>query len=127
FRIAISSIGDLRPVFTTREGLEVPLPGRGQLRMLGNAVAAVLALLIGLFAASSWDVWLAWRNAVPFGQADPILGHDVGFYVFSLPFLQLVLGLAQTLVVLAALAAGGLYLVTGGLSSGFPARFRMRP
>ena len=50
-----------------------------------------------------WEIWLAWRNAVPFGVADPILGHDVGFYVFSLPFLQLLTGLGQALVVLAAL------------------------
>ena len=127
FRVAISSVGDLRPVFTTREGLEVPLPGRRQLRTIAHGIALLLALLIGLFAAGQWDLWLAWRNAVPFGQSDPILGHDVAFYVFSLPFWQFVRGLAQALVVLAALAAGGLYLVTGSLSSGFPARFLMKP
>ena len=40
---------------------------------------------------------MAWRNAVPFGQADPLLGRDVGFYVFTLPFLQFVRGLGQGL------------------------------
>ena len=61
---------------------------------------------------------------MPFGQADPILGRDVGFYVFSLPFLQFVRGLAQALVVLAALASAAIYLVSGSLTSGFPARCR---
>jgi uncharacterized membrane protein (UPF0182 family) len=62
---------------------------------------------------------------VPFEQADPILGWDVGFYVFSLPFLNFVRGLAQGLVVLAALATAGVYLVTGNLTSGFPATLSM--
>jgi uncharacterized protein len=64
---------------------------------------------------------------VPFGQADPILGRDVSFYVFTLPFLQLVRGLGQTLVVLAALAAGGLYLLSGSMTTGFPARMSLTP
>ncbi len=126
-RIAVSSVGDDRPVFTTREGIELALPGRQQLRTLALGVAMALAVLIGLFAAARWDVWLAWRNAVPFGQADPILGNDVGFYVFSLPFWQFVRGIAQALVVVAALAAGGLYLITGSLGPGFPASFAMKP
>jgi uncharacterized membrane protein (UPF0182 family) len=127
FRVAVSTVGDVRPVFTTREGVEIALPGRGQLGTLASAAAAGLAVLIGLFAAARWDVWLAWRNAVAFGQADPVLGYDVGFYVFSLPFWQFVRGLAQALVIVAALAAGGLYLVTGSLGSSFPATFMLRP
>ncbi len=74
-RMALATVGDLRPVFTTREGIEVPLPGRQQLGMIASAVAAVLAGVIALFASSQWETWLAWRNAVPFGQADPVGGE----------------------------------------------------
>ena len=121
-RAALQAIGDARPVFTTREGLEITLPGRRQLQSLAMGAAAVIGLLVGLFAAGRWDTWLAWQNAVPFGEVDPVLGRDASFYVFSLPFLQLLRSLGQTLVVLAALAAGALYLVTGSLTTGFPAR-----
>jgi uncharacterized protein len=127
FRVALSSIGDLRPVFTTREGIELTLPSGRQLRALATSVSALLALVIGLYAAGRWELWVAWRNGVPFGTADPILGRDVGFYVYSLPFLQLLRGLGQAVVVLAALASAGLYLVSGSLSSGFPARMSMTP
>ena len=127
FRIALATIGDVRPVFTTREGIEVPLPGREQLSMIATAVAAVLAGFIALFASSQWETWLAWRNAVPFGQADPILGRDVGFYVFSLPFFQFVRGLAQVLVLLVALGAGALYFLSGSLTSTFGAMPWMTP
>jgi uncharacterized membrane protein (UPF0182 family) len=125
--IALRSIGDARPVFTTREGLRLALPGRRQLRTIGVYGAVALAVIVGLYMSSQWLVWLAWLHGVPFDQRDPILGHDVGFYVFSLPFLQLVHGLGVTLVILAALAAGGLYLVSGSLIAAFPSRLALVP
>ena len=126
-RTALSSIGDLRPVFTTREGLEVALPSGRQLRGLATSAAALLAVIVGLYAAGRWETWLTWRYGVPFGIADPILNRDVGFYVYSLPFQQLLRGMGQAFVLLAALASGALYLVSGSLSSGFPGRMSMTP
>ena len=121
-RIAIAGLGELMPVFTTREGLEVSLPGKRQMQALAPFVALLGGLLVGLFAAAQWEVWLAWRNAVPFNQADPILGYDISFYVFSLPLLNIVKGIAQAMIVLAAIVSGGLYAVSGNLTTGFPAR-----
>jgi uncharacterized protein len=92
--LAMRGLGDLRPVFTTRDGIDIVLPARQQLRSLVLGIAIVAAVLIGLFASSRWITWLSWRHAVPFGQADPVLGHDVSFYVFTLPFLQMVRGMA---------------------------------
>ena len=122
---ALAVIGNVRPVFTTREGVQLTLPGGRQLRSLALGAALLLAALIGLFVASRWQEWLAWRFGMPFGVADPILGRDIAFYVFSLPFLRLVHRVAQTLVVLAAVSAGAIYLVSGNLTSGFPARLSM--
>ena len=73
----------------------------------------VLGGLIALYASVAVGNVADVAKAVPFGQADPILGRDVSFYVFTLPFLQFVRGIAQTLVVLAALGAGALYLISG--------------
>ena len=126
-RLALGAVGDIRPVFMTREGIEVALPGQQQMRTLALGAATVLAVFIGLFASNRWETWLAWRNAVEFGQADPILGRDVSFYVFSLPFMQLIRGLGQALVILAALGSAALYLVSGSMTSGFPARLSMSP
>ena len=120
--VALNSIGEGRPVFTTREGLPIRLPGKQQLRAIAVNVTAVLSILVGLAASSEWMTWLSWRHAVPFAQADPILGRDVGFYVFSMPFQQMLRGIGQGLVVLAALASAALYLVSGSLTRGFPAK-----
>ena len=116
-RLALGSVGEGRPIFTTQQGMEVALPGRQQLRTITSAAAMVAAALIGLFASAQWETWVTWRNAVPFGQQDPILGRDISFYVFTIPFLQLVRGIGQTLVIMAALGAGAIYLVSGSLTS----------
>jgi uncharacterized membrane protein (UPF0182 family) len=125
--IALKAIGNVRPVFTTREGIQLTLPGGRQLRSLALGAALLLAALIGLFLAGRWQEWLMWRHGVPFEIQDPILGRDVSFYVFSLPFLRLIHRLAQTLVVLAALSTAAIYLVSGNLTSGFPAQLSMSP
>jgi uncharacterized membrane protein (UPF0182 family) len=116
-RLALGSVGEGRPIFTTQQGIEVALPGRQQLRTLTSAVAMVLSGLIGLYASGQWETWVTWQKAVPFGQQDPILGRDVSFYVFSIPFIQLVRGIGQTLVIMAAVGAGAIYLVSGSLVS----------
>src|SRR6266550_4176656 len=116
-RVALGSVGEGRPIFTTQQGMEVALPGRQQMRTIASAIAMILAGLIGLYASSQWETWVTWQKAVPFGQPDPILGRDVAFYVFTIPFLQLVRGIAQTLVILAAVGAGAIYLVSGSLTS----------
>ena len=126
-RVALGAIGNIRPVFTTREGLEVTLPGEQQMRSLALGAATLLSVFVALFVSNQWETWLAWRNATTFGQADPVLGRDVSFYVFTLPFLQLARGLMQALIVIAALGAGALYLLSGSLTTGFPARLSLTP
>ncbi|MEQ1574904.1 MAG: UPF0182 family protein, partial [Vicinamibacterales bacterium] len=124
-RMAVTAVGDVRPVFTTREGMEVILPGRRQMQMVVPMVSLAAGLLVGLFASGQWQLWLTWRNAVSFGQVDPILGRDVAFYVFSLPLLEVARGVGQALVVLSAITCGALYLVSGSLTSGFPAKIAL--
>ena len=112
-RLALGSMREGRPIFTTQQGIEVALPGRQQLQTIASAIAMILSGLIGLYASSQWETWVMWQKAVPFGQQDPILGYDVGFYVFTIPFLQFVRGIAQTLVIMAALGAGAVYALSG--------------
>ena len=126
-RTALAGLGHVRPVFMTREGLELTLPGQQQLRTLALAVAAVVSVFVSLFAANQWELWLAWRHAVPFGRVDPVLGLDISFFVFTMPLLQLVRGLGQALVLIAAVASGAVYMVSGSLGTGFPARITLAP
>jgi uncharacterized membrane protein (UPF0182 family) len=59
-----------------------------------KAAAIIISILIALIFAvvfyPEWDTFLRfhWGGAV--GQADPIFGKDVGFYLFQLPFYELI-------------------------------------
>jgi uncharacterized membrane protein (UPF0182 family) len=70
----------------------------GRLRPLTFAFAVIAAFLMSSFASAHWLDWLFFWNGTPFGQADPILGRDIGFYVFRLPFLRFLYHVALGLV-----------------------------
>jgi uncharacterized membrane protein (UPF0182 family) len=56
-------------------------------------------LFAGWIVSQSWMTLLLWRHRQPFGEVDPVFGHDIGFYVFVLPAIT---------TLLAVLAAAGL-------------------
>ena len=53
---------------------------------------------------------------LPVGTTDPILGKDIGFYLFSLPFLELLQGFARVAALLGILLVSIVYFVNGGLT-----------
>jgi uncharacterized membrane protein (UPF0182 family) len=59
-----------------------------------------MGLFAGWRAAHHYLAFLLAFHGVPFGKADPVFGHDLGFYVYWLPILRLVLaGLSWALFV----------------------------
>jgi uncharacterized protein len=63
-------------------------------------IIAVLSFVMGLSVSSKWLEYLQFFNQTSFNIIDPIFSKDVAFYVFSLPFYQLVLGFIMSTVVL---------------------------
>ncbi len=65
--------------------------------------------LLGLFIGASWGItnWstiLKFMNKVSTGLKDPIIGKDVGFYLFSLPFLEILYNLLFLLSLISIIA-----------------------
>jgi uncharacterized protein len=82
-----------RPVSAEQEIIErYRLSLEPSLRWLLPLIAAVIALFVGIAAASQWPTFLLWRSAegLSFQTVDPELGRDPAFYVFSLPWLKFV-------------------------------------
>jgi uncharacterized protein len=115
-RRALSSLSAAPIHVATVEGYTVALPTQGQLRPLVAAAAVLIALAVALYGSSSWFTFLAWQHGKPFGVVDPILGHDTGFYIFTLPLLHLIRNVALGLVLLAAAGATAIYVVAGKLA-----------
>lgn len=84
-------------------------------RTLIVTFAVVLGLLLGLYEAGNWELFLKWRYAVPFGRSDPVLAQDLGFYIFSLPGYVTLRNLAGVLLVLAVVSAVAIYGGRGAL------------
>ncbi|MDY6780160.1 MAG: UPF0182 family protein, partial [Halobacteria archaeon] len=78
------------------------------------AVLALVSLVLGLLYASSWRTVMEYLNGVDFGKVDPVYSLDVSFYVFELPFFNLVVGYLILVTVLSALVALALYTLTFG-------------
>lgn len=74
-------------------------------RIWPETAGALFGAMIGF---NSWQTVLIFLNRVKSGVQDPILGMDTGFYLFALPFYDLLYGillLAAFISLLAALAA----------------------
>ena len=64
-----------------------------------DAGIVVLSLLFALSLSGQWDTYLRFRYGGSFGVADPLFGVDLGFYVFRLPFYEMVQGSITVLTV----------------------------
>ena len=91
---------------------------RESLEPLRRVVLVALPTLLGLFAGSAaagqWQTVLLWINRRPFGEVDPQFGHDISFYVFSLPLARFALGFLIAVLVLSLLAAAATHYLYGG-------------
>jgi uncharacterized membrane protein (UPF0182 family) len=78
----------------------------------------IVSLLLAWFAAEAffaqWDSFLRFRYGGSFGVADPLFGIDVGFYVFRLPFYQMLQTGALLLTVLTMIWTAGIYMLQAG-------------
>jgi uncharacterized membrane protein (UPF0182 family) len=124
--LAFRSLKRREIVIVGPDGPRVVVVDPARLKGVVYAAAAVGALVASLYAGSHWEEWLAYRNAVPFGRKDPILGRDIGYYVFQLPFFQWLQSLALMLVLMAIAGVALLYTSAGllglDMTSGFFAR-----
>jgi len=73
---------------------------------------ALLSLIFGLVAQGNWEVVLRFFNGQPFGIVDPVFYKEIGFYIFSLPFLNLIKGWLLGALIVTLLGSAGVYLLS---------------
>ena len=116
FRLALGRVTKPYLLFPGGGDIQPITLERTQLKMLGTGVAALAALFLGLFASNEWLTWLRFQHATPFGQTDPLFGRDVGFYVFTLPFLDFARYLMLAVAVLSLIGSTAAYVISGALA-----------
>ena len=70
----------------------------------------LVSLIFGLAAQGNWQVVLRFLHGQPFGIDDPVFHREIGFYVFSLPFLRLVRGWLMGALIVTLVGTTGIYL-----------------
>ncbi len=91
---------------------EVVTPMR---RLLLIGVSVIFGIFAGVSATGKWRTFMLWSNREDFGKADPYFGKDIGFYVFSLPWLHFLVDFAMTAVFTALLLAAVVHYLYGGI------------
>jgi uncharacterized membrane protein (UPF0182 family) len=84
-------------------------------RPLLIAVSVIFALFAGGSASGKWRIYLLWQHRQSFGQSDEYFHKDIGFYVFTLPWLHYLVDFAMTALVIGLLAALVVHYVYGGI------------
>jgi hypothetical protein len=98
-----------------------------------GGIALLIALIIGASVSGAWETVLLWIHRVPFSTTataatDPIFNKDISFFLFELPFLRLVQGIFNAIVVAALLLSLARYVVgasRGGLVFSTPIRVHL--
>ncbi|MGN6753838.1 MAG: UPF0182 family membrane protein [Intrasporangium sp.] len=82
------------------------------------AAPLALGLFAGLSAATQWDTFQLWINGQPFGTTDPEFGLDIGFFVFTLPWINFVIAFLTMVLIVGIIAAAFTHYLYGGIVIG---------
>ena len=106
-----------KPYLIGALGTETPplVLDKKSLRTIVTGVASLVAVFMALFASGQWLTFLQYQHATTFGTVDPLLGRDVGFYVFELPFLDFLRYMLLAITVLSLIGCSAIYFIAGAL------------
>ena len=91
-------------------------------KLFAFGISGVVALICGLSAQSDWTIVQLWLHGGDFGTVDPQFGNDVGFYVFTLPMIQLVLGWLFVIIAICFICVAVVQYLFGGIRLSGPGR-----
>ena len=79
-------------------------------------LSVLTALFIANIASNQWLLLLKFLNSTPFGQFDPQFNLDASFFVFTLPFLDMLRYLILAIFVLAFIGSAAAYVISGQMA-----------
>ncbi len=87
-----------------------------QIKTILYIAGAVLGLFFAFTYSLQWNEFFRFSNAQLFGTVDPIFGNDIGFYIFSLPFIETLQNSLAFLVFLVTAFLIVFHLASGSVS-----------
>lgn len=76
-----------------------------------KGASILIGLVMAFYGAGQWNSFLNFFYGIPFGKSDPLFAHDIGFYVFKLPFIKLLIGWLFRLLFLMLVASLAIFVL----------------
>jgi uncharacterized membrane protein (UPF0182 family) len=78
-------------------------------------IALVMGIVAGLNAVGQWQKYLMFANSQSFHKSDPLFHKDLGFYIFTLPFVSFVVTWLLVSLVVVLIVTTGFHYLNGGI------------
>lgn len=78
-------------------------------------IALVMGLIAGLNATGQWNNYLLFAHSQSFSQTDPVFHKNLGFYVFTLPFVSFVVTWLLVVLIVALIVTTIFHFLNGGI------------
>lgn len=88
---------------------------RSKSTILRNLIALLIGFVFAGTTVGYYKEWLLFNNSQTVGTKDPLFKKDIGFYLFELPFIRLVLSWAFSGIVVLVIVAFCAHYVNGSL------------
>jgi uncharacterized membrane protein (UPF0182 family) len=75
----------------------------------------IMAVFAGQWGALRWEDVLLFRNSLDMGASEPILGKDIGFYLFRLPLIEAIKGFSGFTLISTMILLAANYFLRGGI------------
>jgi uncharacterized protein len=79
------------------------------------AIALVMALVAGFNATGEWNNYILFSHSQSFHQTDPLFHKDLGFYIFTLPFVNYVVTWFLVSLIIVLITTTGFHFLNGGI------------
>ncbi|HYW33799.1 MAG TPA: UPF0182 family protein, partial [Balneolaceae bacterium] len=87
-----------------------------QIRIFLYIIGSIMSLFFSFAYYTQWNAFFRFSWHETFGKVDPIFGHDIGFYIFRLPFIETIQNSLILLVFFVTTFILVIYLINGTLS-----------
>ncbi|MDX1642630.1 MAG: UPF0182 family protein, partial [Balneolaceae bacterium] len=84
-----------------------------RMRQIFTIAGLVIALMFAFSFYLRWDESLRFISSVDYGEVDPLFGNDISFYMFDLPFLNVLQGSLTSIAFLTLVILVLTYVFTG--------------
>lgn len=123
--VNINKNDNVESLFGGREDNILGWFNKKRLNYLYLLVSIILGFLFSSINQELWKIVLKYFNQTKFGMVDPIFGRDVGYYVFSLPFLNFLREMGMVLIILTLIVVAAIYTLASGISSFNEMKFKL--